>query len=405
MNIRIIIFSLCLLSVNLIFAQDKKHYIKFRQSDPDLKIQLPIRTFFIERIIDGRTGDTSRIGTVHKGLANKPHEALMENGLLWSFTNLLEMNNLTMKTDKKQEPIMLEIKSLGISESITTSTVIGRMEMEVSFYRKINDTLRNIYRTELVEESKGMGITGSHGIRIKRGLHRGLFGLQDRLSDPNAPSFYSEADAEFLKNIKEYGLTMQEYSDTSSKAIIPLNRPRKYGIYLSFKDYQRNQPKIIGNFNREYEPDKSSLSIFQASKPKLLKGRFWGFYDEGRTYVYNNNYSTERRFVLVPEMGTLMIWKDRVLDGGEALRNAVYSGVAGGFVGAIALSGTGKGDFDCVIFDTRTGAFRIMRPKDVEFLLMNDKELLDKYNLSENKKDANTIMDIMKAYSLKYPNN
>jgi hypothetical protein len=132
-------------------AQVEKHYIKFRSGDADMRLAIPVRFFFIDKIIDGRTGDTSRIGIVKKGLGGTQTDALMHKGVVSSFYKLIDMNALNVKRDNRQEPIVMEIKELEVSELTITGSETGRLEMTLAFYRKTNDSLSRIFTAEIIE--------------------------------------------------------------------------------------------------------------------------------------------------------------------------------------------------------------------------------------------------------------
>ncbi|MCU0469819.1 MAG: hypothetical protein MUF58_14565 [Arcicella sp.] len=361
-----------------------------------MQIKLPLRSFFINKVIDGRSGDTSRIGIVQKGLANRKVEALMEKGVVSSFSTLINLNYLDIQFEEKQEPLVLEIKELEISEWTTFSKETGRLEMTVAFYRNRNNVFEPVFAAELIEEnSSGLDVTASHSNRIKRGLEKSLIKLQEFLTESNHPSFYSDVEGEFQNNIKKFDLKVQTY-DNSIKEKISLNSPHRFGIYLSLEEFKKNQPKIVGNFKPEYSDDKSTAKLYAISTNKVLKGRFFGFSDGGKVYIYSQNYSPSRRFVSVSEMGTIMAWKDNVYDSRDMTNQALF-GVVG-----MAIANSGR-DGDCITLDTRTGIFKVMQPRDMEILLSSDKDLFDRYISNEKRKNSNTMIDFIRDYNKKNP--
>jgi hypothetical protein len=381
---------------NLIQAQSEKHYIKISRKDSEMRIVLPVRDFSITQVIDGRSGDTSRIGVVQKGLGNRKVEALMENGVVSSFSTLVNMNQLHIQSNDKQFPLLMEIKQLEISEWTTFSKETGRLEMTVAFYRNINNNLEPVFAAEVIEEnSSGLDVTASHVNRIKRGLEKALFKLQDYLTESSHSAFYSDVDKEFQDNIKKFDLKVQSYNNTSLERRT-FNMPHKFGIYLSFEDFKKNQPKIVGNFRPEYNQDKSSTKLYATSVNKILKGRFFGFSDGERMYIYSQNYSPSRRFVNLLELGTIMAWKDDVYDSRDMTNQALF-----GFVG-VAIANSGR-DGDCITLDTRTGVFKIMQPKDMEALLNLETDLLERYKSSGTMKNSNTMLYFVKEYNKIYP--
>jgi hypothetical protein len=383
---------------NLIQAQSEKHYIKISRKDSEMKIVLPVRNFYINQVIDGRSGDTLRIGVVQKGLGNRKVEALMENGVVSSFSTLVNMNQLHIQSNEKQVSLLMEIKQLEISEWTTFSKETGRLEMTVAFYKNINNSLEPVFAAEVIEEnSSGLDVTASHVNRIKRGLEKVLFKLQDYLNESSHSTFYSDVDKEFQDNIKKFDLKVQSYDNTSLERTT-LSMPHKFGIYLSFEDFKKNQPKIIGNFRPEYNQDKSSTKLYATSVNKILKGRFFGFSDGERMYIYSQNYSPSRRFVNLLELGTIMAWKDDVYDSRDMTNQALF-----GFVG-VAIANSGR-EGDCIALDTRTGVFKIMQPKDMEILLNLETDLLERYKSSGTMKNSNTMLHFIKEYNKKYPLN
>jgi hypothetical protein len=164
----------------------------------------------------------------------------------------------------------------------------------------------------------------------------------------------------------------------------------------------KNQPKIITNFSREYATDTFSVKLFSNSNKKLLKGSFFGFCDEDNFYIYDQNYTAGRNFIKVLERGNIMAWKDHIYDNRDVSREVLFA--SGGLIGSLVGSAIGtKKDRDCVTLDTRTGLFKVMKAKDVETLLANDKDLLDLYNSAEKRNNSNNILGIIKEYNKKYP--
>ncbi len=399
----IILLTLCL---SLSAKAQEKYLLKIDKKDSDLRIKVPVRNYFyISKVIDGRIGDTSHIGFVYKRFSAtlKQMETTFQDGLVPTFNSLIQIGELDIKSKDIQEPFVIVVKDLEISESIGQFKSSGRVELTVTFLKQKNDTLTSVFTAEVFEQA-GMGSLNSNMVKIKKCLEKALVKFEDFLTDKNQSNFYSDVENESKEEAEKFGLTLQLYPQKDA-ADVSLKIPRKYGIYKSFNSFKKNQPEIIDNFTREnVGVEKSTLNIYSKTMKKL-NGNYFCLFDRDNIYMSSKKFSGYRYFVKVSTIGNMIAWKDRTIK--NQMKQANYSaigaglgGIAGAAAGATMASQVG---LDCVALDIRTGRSVIMEPKELEILLKEDIELLKAYKSAPNPKDGEVLLYYIKEYNKKHP--
>ncbi|MCU0466986.1 MAG: hypothetical protein MUF58_00160 [Arcicella sp.] len=396
-----------ILSFSISTKAQEKYLFKIDEKDSELRIDIPVRNYFyISKIIDERNGDTSRIGFVYKRFASnlKQMEATFQNGLVPSFGILIKMGGVSEKTKDIQEPFVISIKDLEITETIGQFKSTGRVDLTVTFFKKQDDIFVPVFTTEVFEEA-GMGSIKSNLVKMKKCLEKSLIKLEDFLTNKNQPDFYSANDKETQDEAEKFGLKVQIYEKNDSEKV-SLMAPRKYGIYKSFNSFMKNQPEIIGNFTIEYVGlNKPILNIYSSSK-KRLKGHYFCLYDGQNIYMNSQKTSGYKYFVKVSTIGNLIAWKDNTIK--SMARQATYTGIGAGLGGGLgaALGSTIAGStsyLDCIALDVRTGSITILEPRDMEKLLSEDIQLLNAYKSAPNPKDGEVLLYYVKEYNKQHP--
>lgn len=390
----------CSIIFHFTYSQDK-HIIKLRTSQRDL-ISIPNRPFFISNVIDSRK-DTSNVGIVQKGMANRKVQAVLEGGTITYFSNLFEASLLNINMDEKLIPIVVEIKDLTVSEWTTFSSEKGRLEMTIIFYKlNANNELEPTFSSEIIEESGGMDVTAAHTYRIRDGVKKSIEKLNDFLVNPEGKiAYYSDVDLQKEKFMKEDGLTITNYesSTTEEDNIFTCSHPRK-GIFRTFDELKANRPSITNDVREDFYKDSTRLKLRSLVSGKLIKGSFFAYSDGKNIFIFAQNYQPARYYSKVFEKGTFIAWKDNFYDSGEvATRTAVQA--AFGLAGTLIYSASK--DIDCVVLDSRTGLIQQASPKMINQILKDDSDLLTEYNSETGKRNTDRLLYIIKKYNERHP--
>lgn len=370
------------------------HKIKIDKSLDNLKKNYD-RIIYVSNFIDGRT-DTSIVGIVQKGLMNRKVEAVLIDGTVQYFNNLLMINQFGINMDEKMRPIIAVLNDIKVSEWTTFSSERGLLEMTIAFFEKDSSgNLISIFESEIIEENGGLSdVTGAHPTRIRDGFYKSLNKLNEYLIMPDGKSpNYSDADSQLGKIIEKAGLKIMEYpKEIGQEDNIFSCKSMRYGIYRNFEELKQNRPSITTNLILEYNDDRSRLKIKSEKNAKLIKGKFWGFSDGENIYIYSQNYQPSRHYCKIEEIGAIWAWQDSYYDANDMALQSAF--------GLIGLAvGNAVKEQDCIFLDPKTGLISHANPKTITKLLKNDSELIYKYENSANKRNSKFLLSLLKNYN------
>ncbi|MFN3528797.1 MAG: hypothetical protein ACK417_02615 [Bacteroidia bacterium] len=150
----------CLSSLNL---RAQEYYFKLK----DQQLEISTKGFYLSAVRDVREVQGS-IGTVLKGITNKPHQAHLSPDLEQALSTYL----LPQFTPAEGlVGVELHINHLEIAEKIVLPIETGFIDMAVSFYHVDTAGAKLLYTTYYrSQESMKYDVTFSHEARIRQGL-------------------------------------------------------------------------------------------------------------------------------------------------------------------------------------------------------------------------------------------
>ncbi|CAD5251328.1 MULTISPECIES: opacity family porin [unclassified Imperialibacter] len=197
---------LCLLFIALSsgssFAQ-KTYVVKLK---PD-NINIPNRSFYIDKVTDNRNTDKEWIGIVQTGKFNDPHEAKFEYGLENALITYLRIS--LSKTDTRQVPVTMVINRLEITEKMTRANEMGYADISVDFFK---DGIK-MFGTEQYTGVSGLDVTELHEANIRKAINLSLVAFEEFNS---AAAIGSQSENSRLSENSVPGSDIDLYSLTQS---------------------------------------------------------------------------------------------------------------------------------------------------------------------------------------------
>ncbi len=405
----LIVIFFCL---SLTSKAQQKYVLKIDKNDSNLRITIPVReNFYISKIVDGRTSDTSRIGFIYKRGANgeEKMDVVFQDGLIPTFNDLIRMSKLDEKSKNTQVPYGLMVTDLEISGVEGNIRNNGRVGLSITLLKQERDKFAPIYSTELFVEA-GKGTIQSNMMKMRVCIEKTLSQFENYLnkniqkkvvgSDTTIVSNTEvEMDMEFDKEAKKFGLTIESYSTNTSEEV-SLNIPRKYGIYNSFDSFKKNQPDVVGNF--VIEPEAEVFKIY-SSTHKQLKGNYFCFSDGKNFYMNTYRYNQYRSFVKTYIFGNMIVWNNASSlsinrQNSYATTGAIAGGLMGGLIGS-SMAGEPGG---CKTLNFKTETYSTVDKPYLENLLKNDSDLLKLYKTAPNQRDNEVLLYYIKEYYKKH---
>jgi hypothetical protein len=412
-KIKLLIVTLFYLTLSA--KAQEKYLLKIDKENSDLRIQIPVRNYFyISKIIDGRQNDTSRIGLIYKRVANgnEKKDIIFQDGLVSTFRDLIQMSKLDEKLKSTQQPFCLKVMELEMSGVEGNLRHDGRIGLGVTFLKQANNGIKPIFSTEIFVEA-GKGSVQANMVKLRICIEKTLSQFENHLNsnpqsrtEPNTKldttvvsNLDVAEDIEFDKEAKKFGLSIGFYSPSNSEEI-PLNVPRKYGIYNSFDSFKKNQPDIVGNFL--IEPEVDVLKIY-SSTHKQLKGEYFCLSDGKNFYMNTYRYNQYRSFVKVYIVGDMILWNNTSSLSTSRQNSYVTTGaIVGGAIGGLLATAMTSESVGCKTLNFKTETYSTVDKPYLLALLKNDSELLKLYKTAPNQKDGEVLLYYVKEYYKKH---
>lgn len=122
---RVVAVLVAALSFSLSNAQEVRN-LKLKQQ----KLKYHPQHYYITNIVDDRA-DTSNIGTMRAGLANKTVQITLQNGVVSSLYNFIQKN---LQQDETKAPIEVHITKMAVSEKTSGFTEQADLATAFAFY-------------------------------------------------------------------------------------------------------------------------------------------------------------------------------------------------------------------------------------------------------------------------------
>jgi len=179
-----------------------------------------------------------------------------------------------------------------------------------------------------------------------------------------------------------------------SQKPVTFNENIRYGVYLSFAEFQNNSPSITGDFKPSYRLDFYNLPPVHI-KIKTPQGKYeildkpaWGYSDSSGVYVYHKT-----GFNKIDQFGRYCAF--------EGLKRIVSDNP---FTNASINYSDVKIKMQDYFFDVYTGEIRVASKASVEEILKDDPELYKEFSDHGKKSDVYIYIErYNKKHTITYP--
>lgn len=272
--------------------------------------------FYVAGVFDGRQF-TDNIGTVQKGIANRPVLARFEKPFLEETTQYL------IAAYPKKEgyyPVWVRINDLYVSEYTDKNEETGYASVVMDVMTKKNDTLyiEGTFGGNI--EGTGMDVTKKHAMRIRQALNKCLGLYEVALPEDKTHEVFTE------ENVKRE---------------VPL-KPAK-GVYSSYLDMVKGSPLKNGTYYLKQDKDKYYI-INKLNSQKC--GNFYAYSDGENVYLNVSKLAKENYYAKTERVGNKYYIDNVAYNQYRAgLQVAMY--MAGGYVAGSMVETTMPLLVDC----------------------------------------------------------
>jgi hypothetical protein len=342
------------------FAQKNTEYHLLSLSAGNDQAAVPM-AFYVAGVFDGRQF-TDNIGTVQKGIANRPVLARFEKPFLDEITQYL-----TTAYPKKENayPVWVRVNDLYISEYTDMNEETGYAAVVMDVMIKRNDSLfiEGTYGANI--EGTGMDVTKKHALRIKQALNKclGLYEValpEDKLAEA--------------------------FTQDLTKRDIPL-KPAK-GVYVSYLDMVKNKPLATDIYY--LKPEKEKFYIINSMNSQRSDD-FFAYSDGENVYLNVRKFTNEKYYVKTERIANKYYVDKIAYDQNKAISQVAMYELFGYFAGKIIDDVTMPMLIDCY-----SGQPFFLSKSGIKTLLEPHPDLLAEYKKS--KKTPDDIKSIVKKY-------
>ncbi|HEX8507640.1 MAG TPA: hypothetical protein VF630_19920 [Hymenobacter sp.] len=326
-------FLLAALLITSLVARAQTYYL-------DLSVQtldVPIRTMFVEQVLDGRTGNPA-LGIVYRGLGGKSAAVDFRKGLEPELTAFIQAQLPARLTD---HPVVLCLRSLHVGETMGGNKEQATADLTADVYERLPDGYHFVQAVGAQASGQGREVTGRHAGHVALLLTQSFNQL--------AAADWAAVAARPARTLAQLRTDAPAAGHRSAAARILREVPRR-GIYYRFEQFLANRPDTTWTFrldtvrrhfrNRLAEVRWLGVARVRPLLPNDLgqspvAATMWGFSDGRQVFVrYDKQFYPLTRqgnfFTFVGEAPT-----DQLHAAAEAQaqgRAAVIGGAIGGAV-------------------------------------------------------------------------
>jgi hypothetical protein len=293
-------------------------------------LHLPDRTVYVEQVLDGRPGQPV-VGTVYRGLNNKPAAVLFRQGLAPELTAWMQQN-LPHRPD--DHAIVFCVRQLRVSEVMNGYTELASAELAADVYVHLSDGYHFVRSVAHHTNQRALESTALHAPHLAQLAKQCLMQLAaiDWGLAPRSPA----RTLSQLATDRPLGATRPAILRTAS--------PRK-GIYYSFAQFLANQPDTTAHLRLDTVQLKAQgwegtwllrPSMRDAAGGRVAPRAVWGISDGHQAYLRQHNV-----FCPLGRQSDFFTFVGAApLDAAAANQRAQqYASTGGGLVGALAAGG------------------------------------------------------------------
>lgn len=318
--------------------------------------------FYVAGVYDGRQF-TDNIGTVQKGIANRPVLARFEKPFME------ETSQYLLAAYPKKEgayPVWVRINDLYISEYTDKNEETGYASVMMDVMTKKNDTLyiEGTYGGNI--EGTGMDVTRKHNVRIRQAFNKCL-GLYE-ITPPEEK-------------------TREVFTEENIKRDIPV-KPAT-GVYSSYMDMVKNKP--LANDTYYLKQDKDKYYIINKTNSQKCSN-FYAYSDGETVYLNVTKYANEKYYAKTERIADKYFIEKVAYDQFKAISQVAMFQLFGYYGGAAIIDDITMP----MLADCYSGQPFFLSKSGIKTLLAPQPQLLDEYKKS--KKTAEAIKRVVTKY-------
>jgi len=318
--------------------------------------------FYVAGVFDGRQF-TDNIGTVQKGIANRPVLARFEKPFLEETTQYL-----TAAYPKKEGlyPVWVRINDLYVSEYTDKNEETGYASVVMDVMTKKNDNLyiEGTYGGNI--EGTGMDVTRKHNVRIRQAFNKCLGLYEVTLPEDK---------------------TMEVFTEENTKREIPV-KPAM-GVYRSYLDMVKNKP--LANDTYYLKQDKDKYYIINRTNSQKCSN-FYAYSDGETVYLNVTKYANEKYYAKTERIADKYYIEKVAYDQFKAISQVAMFQLFGYYGGAVIIDDISMP----MLADCYSGQPFFLSKSGIKTLLAPQPQLLDEYKKS--KKTPEDIKRIVTKY-------
>ncbi|MBF9222021.1 hypothetical protein [Hymenobacter ruricola] len=309
-------------------------------------ISTPKRLFYVEKVIDGRGGQTA-IGLINHGLNNKPAAVLFRNGLEPELTAWLQQQMPPRPTD---HPVALCVRQLRVGEAITLkglgTKAMATADLVADVYERQPDGYHFVCNVADRISTRGVNADYDH--------IRHLASLLERCLAQASAANWEAAARRPARTLAQLPIDRPQ---AGRPAIVRAVAPRA-GVYFTVEDFLANRPDTTavlqldtvraGSFSNTAADWEGTLllkaQVRTAGGDRVNKNNVWGFSDGRQAYMRQVNLyrPLTRQAEFFTFVGAAPVDVDAMNQ--QAKRFAENQGFGGGgALGGALFSGAGLG--------------------------------------------------------------
>ena len=247
-------------------------------------INLPMRTMYVEQVLDGRPGKPA-IGLVYRGLQNQQAAMLFRMGLEPELTAYLYQQLPQRSGDQN---VVLCVRQLRVDEVLNGLTEKASADFSADVYAHLSDGYHFVRTVASHTAGRALETTAMHAPHIALVLQQSLAQL-DNVD-------WAQAAHQPARSLHQ--LPTDRAPASARPAVLRAPAPHE-GIYTTFEQFLANAPELVP---LSYDTIASHLRGWEGTirvEPRIRNlngkhttiGKVWGFSDGQQAYIrYRNAY-------------------------------------------------------------------------------------------------------------------
>ncbi|WP_210517887.1 hypothetical protein [Hymenobacter terricola] len=257
-------------------AQAQIYYLDLNQQTLDI----PNRALVVEQVLDGRPNQAAAIGTVYRGLNNRPAAAFFRQGLGPELTAWLKLQLPSRPTD---HAVVLCVRQLRVSEVMNGMTELAAADLALDVYAHLPDGYHFVRSVAAHTNVRALETTAIHAPHIAKMLEDCLLQL--------AGVDWARASRLPVHTLAQ--LPADNPLKTARPAVLRASAPRR-GVYFLFEQFLNNRPDTA----TQLRLDTLRLTaagwegttllrprVHTATGDRVAPREVWGFSDGRRAYI------------------------------------------------------------------------------------------------------------------------